>query len=381
MTKKVLLTILLLPVLKVLWVISQTFGHGRMDKEKGEIIRRANYLVSKIKTPEQLYNEMPSSIGSQFQGEWALYTCSMTSIALANMAKLYPEKRDMAKTQIERIIDITLSPKIKEYDRVRWNEDPLENLSGDKSHMSYLSHLAWMIGRYKQIGGGNKYDSLYHSICEAMHRRMLQSPSLNLPSYPGEYIYVPDMLLAIVALKEYAGLYNGKYLPTVEQWMEKASTEWIDAETGLLASYLTEEGEIIQTVRGSYSALNCFYLSLIDEKFAQKQYEILKKYFKQTSPLPGIKEFQNESRRFVMDPDAGPIIFNTSPSGTAFAVGCATTCGDEKFRKQLLRTAEIAGSTVTWKDKSHYLLADFALVGEAIVLAGRTSREETKVTQ
>jgi hypothetical protein len=78
-----------------------------------------------------------------------------------------------------------------------------------------------------------------------------------------------------------------------------------------------------------------------------------------------------------MDIDAGPIIFNLSPSGTAFAIGCATSFGDMEFRNQLLKTAEIAGSTIRWFDKSHYLLANLALVGEAITLAMRTSSEQT----
>ena len=370
----VFLTIILSPiVLKALWVISQTFRHGSFDKEKGEIIRRANYLASKIKDPEQLLNDMPNWFGPQFQGEWALYTCSMTSIALTNMANLYSEKRNMAKKNVERIIDITLSPAIREYDKARWKEDPLENLKGNKSHMSYLSHLAWMIGRYKQIGGSNKYDKLYHSICEALHQRMLQSPSLNLPTYPYESIYVPDMLVVIVALKEYADLHDGMYLPTIQKWLVKAKTEWVDSETGLLASFLSKHGEVTGNIRGSYSALNCYYLSLIDIKFAQKQYEIFKRHFKQTIPFTGIKEYLNNSQMFGMDPDAGPILFKMSPSGTTFAVGCATTCNDKKFRKQLLRTAEIVGSTVTWNNKSHYLLANLALVGEAIMLALRTS--------
>jgi hypothetical protein len=50
-----------------------------------------------------------------------------------------------------------------------------------------------------------------------------------------------------------------------------------------------------------------------------------------------------------------------------------------EFRNQLLKTAEIAGSTIRWFDKSHYLLANIALVGEAIALAMRTSATQTKM--
>ena len=74
-----------------------------------------------------------------------------------------------------------------------------------------------------------------------------------------------------------------------------------------------------------------------------------------------------------MDIDAGPIIFNLSPSGTAFGIGSVTYFNDSRLRRKLLKTAEIAGTTVIGNAKRHYLLADIALVGEAIMLAMRTN--------
>ena len=356
-----------------------TFRHGKLDKEKKEIIRRANYLVAKIKDPEQLYDEMPKDFGPQFQGEWAIYTCLMTAIALSNIARLFPEKREWAVASIKRMIDITMSPKIREYDRKRWyGEDALDSLNGNASHITYLSILALMIGRFKQIGGNSQFDGLYHSICKTMNRRILQSPILNLPSYPGESIYVPDMLVAIVALTEYAKWNGGKYKSTVDKWLQMAKTEWIDEETGLLASFLTEDGRQAESVVGSFSALSCSYLAMVDQEFAKGQYELLKKHFKKDAPFTGIKEYTDRKCWFnFMNADAGPVILDLTSSGTAFAIGCATMLGDMKFRNQLLRTAEIAGSTVTWNGKSHYLLANLVLVGEAVALAMRTAKLES----
>ena len=74
-----------------------------------------------------------------------------------------------------------------------------------------------------------------------------------------------------------------------------------------------------------------------------------------------------------MDADAGPIIANLSPSGTAFMVGSATCFGDTDVRRSLIKTAEIAGSTFYGFTENHYLLANFALVGEAVMLAMRTN--------
>ena len=379
----VLSIIVLLVGVKYCWVKCSTSGHGSFEEEKKEIIRRANYLTSMVcTTPQELLNEMPSGIGEQFQGEWALYTCSMTSAALANIAILYPQNKELSIKFVGQIIDIAMSEEIREYDRLRWREDPMDGIYGNLSHISYYSHLAWMISRYKQIGGDGKYDGLYHTLCKSMNRRIRQSPIMNLPTYPGESIYLPDMLVAIVALNNYASQYNGEYSSTVKLWIERAKKEWIDKETGLLASFLVQNGnsaEVEPPVKGSYSALNCYYLSLIDTEFAKEQYECLKKNFKQTFPFVGLKEYHNRTCWFGMDIDAGPIIFNLSPSGTGFVIGAATSLEDMEFRNQLLKTAEIGGSTVTWFGKSHYLLANVALVGEAIILAMRTSAPQTRM--
>lgn len=140
-------------------------------------------------------------------------------------------------------------------------------------------------------------------------------------------------------------------------------------------SFLDGNGKVDAPVKGSYATLNCYYLTKIDPDFAHEQYERLKTNFSQSFPLSGIKEYHDHSCWLGMDMDAGPIIMNLSPSGTAFAIGSATYFCDNKFRNKLLRTAEIAGHTVKWNDSRHYLLADIALVGEAITLAMRTNNK------
>lgn len=193
--------IAILIVIKIVWVHTFTKDVGTFEDEKKDILERRNYLVEKVVTsPYRLLDEMPSGIGEQFQGEWALYSSSMLTAALVNIAELYPETKEDALQQIDELIYIASSYEMRQYDRMRWGEDPLETLNGDESHVSYLSHLAWMISGYKQIGGDDKYDKLYKSLCGTMNRRILQSPTLNLPTYPDECIYVPDMLVAIVAL-------------------------------------------------------------------------------------------------------------------------------------------------------------------------------------
>lgn len=369
-----LIIILSLLIVKVIWVTWSCWDNGNFNDEKDDLLQRKNYLVGKIMVePRQLLNEMPDGIGLQFQGEWALYSCSMLAEALSNTAELYPETKDDAVATIDSLIQIVKSPELRLYDKLRWDEDPLESLNGDKSHVSYLSHLAWMIGNYRRIGGDNKYKQLHDSVCEAMNRRIQQSPILNIRTYPDEPIYVPDMMVALVALSDYARFNNGKYYSIVKDWICRAKSEWLDNKTGLLVSFLDDNGLIDAQVKGSYAALNCYYLTQIDAEFANEQYDKLKIHFRQSFPATGIREYHDRSCWLGMDIDAGPIILNLSPSGTAFAIGAATYFNDIDFRNSLLKTAEIAGHTVKWNNKRHYLLGDIALVGEAITLAMRTN--------
>lgn len=151
--------------LKWLWVTISTADHGTFASEKAEILRRRNYLTNELLVaPNDVIKKMPGVIGPQFQGEWAMYSCSMLSAALVNVSILYPEERGKSIRQIDSLIEIVMSPKLREYDSARWGEYPLESLNSPLSHMSYLSLLAWMISGYKAAGRDGKYDDLYYKL-------------------------------------------------------------------------------------------------------------------------------------------------------------------------------------------------------------------------
>ena len=85
--------------------------------ENDDILKRRNYLIDKIITnPEDLIAAMPEAVGPQFQSEWALYSASILSAALTNIAHIYPETRQDAIGQIDSLIKIVMSPELRIYD-------------------------------------------------------------------------------------------------------------------------------------------------------------------------------------------------------------------------------------------------------------------------
>ncbi len=370
------LAILLIVLVKIVWVAIMTKSIGSFETERTDILKRRNYLLEKVvTTPKGLIDAMPSAVGSHFQGEWAIYSTSMLSAALVNIAKLYPETRAEAAEKIDSLIKITMSPELREYDASSWGEDPLESLKGDKSHISYISLLAWEISGYKTVGGDGKYDALFDSLCETMARRIMASPDVNLQTFPGTYIFVPDMLVAIVALANYAKLNGGKYRDVVDIWLANMKANHMDSTTGLIKS-LVPDGETWigeQPVLGSYSALSVYYLTYVDEDFAREQYALLKKTFLKKRPFTGFRELPKGTKGPILLIDSGPVIFGLSPTGTAFGIGGATYFQDQRLRKRFLRTGELAGFSVSSRHSRHYLLADYVPVGETITLAMRTA--------
>lgn len=353
------------------------------DEEREDILERANWLCEKvIKDPEKLMQEAPAMIGREYQGEWAIYSCSMLTHALANISHIYPDKKEKCLELIPKLIDIVNTPTIREYDTKQWREDAMESLGGDKHHMTYLSILAWMITNYLLVGGDNRYNDILHKCCEALNRRMLHSKyDLNLLSFPWKPIWIPDMMVTIVALHNYGRLFDGKYADTVDAWLHNAKTKWIHRGTGMLAGQLPGQSRQVKGIvmRGSHVGLVTSYLALVDEDFARDQHEKMKKSWLKEASLfgktaIGVKEYIRKSPEFSMKAgDAGLVVKGISAGGTAFAIGSATYFGDWKLRHAFLRIAELAGGTIKEKGKRHYTIADMFLVGEATALAMRTN--------
>lgn len=238
--------------------------------------------------------------------------------------------------------------------------------------MTYLSILAWMIGNYKFAGGDSRFDNLHRKLCDTLNRRMLQSHDCNLPSFPNGVVFFPDMMFAVIALKDYGRLYNDEFQPTVDKWLSYCKNDYINSQTGLLyACYFRNRSQ--GRTSGAYSGLNTSGLALIDQDFARRQYDLMKKALVvRFGNNAAVKEYLKGAPKLTFDIDAGPVVYGLSPSGTAFAIGAATYFRDWDLREKLLNSVSLVGHTVRNKNKRHYRLAEILMTGEAITLAMRT---------
>ncbi len=73
-----------------------------------DLLHRRAFLREAITINNDERPNNQSLLSPQFQGEWAVLTCSMYSMALCNLAFLYPELRDELVPEIQTLINRVL---------------------------------------------------------------------------------------------------------------------------------------------------------------------------------------------------------------------------------------------------------------------------------
>lgn len=344
------------------------------ELEKADILERANWLERTVLVePKELMKTAPSFAGPLYGGQWIIYSLSMYVAALSNITYLYSEEKERCLLRMQKAIKLAFTPEVKYFDANDWKEDPIKGLKGKKGHLTYIATVGWMIGTYMDCTDDCQFDDIYHELCEGINNRIVGSKDMNVVSFTNNIVFLSDMVQAVLVLQRYSKHFDNRYQDTVTRWMEMAKSKLIHKPTGLLVAEKKRNWR--PRVRGSYTALANYYLTLTDfQDFALDQYERMKKVFMLTKPYVGIKEYQRaKSTTISFDLNAGPLLYGLSTSGTAISIGGATFFGDWEYRYNMLRTAEMGGQTVKSSGERHYRLAEVAAVGEAFMLAMRTN--------
>ena len=336
-----------------------------------DIRARRQYLLRKVSGPLFSERDMPSMLGTFYQKEWAIVTLSMTAAALTNIAHLLPETAAESREAVARIVERMLADDIREYEKFAWGGDALQALQSSRGQIGYLGHLNFVLGTYRFLGGDERFERLHQDISAALARRMEEAECPYLETFP-KAVFVPDNMVAAASLQLYNRIYGNTYSQIIEKWLSFTRSDLIDEKSGLLCPYVVNCRRS-GSPRGSFSGWNSFYLPFVDRAFADEQYRALKnELFDAPLGIAGIREFLPGDSSGG-DIDSGPVILGLSTSGTGFAAAGARRAGDLVTYDQLLRTAELIGTSVYAGRERWYAFSP--LVGEAIMLAMKTSCE------
>lgn len=343
-------------------------GFPRHDAQ--DIFLRRNYLIHAIDKIDQPGHFLKTD-NLEWQGEWILGTYSLASIALTNIAMQYPQTAPESSFQIGQWIERSLKDDVVLFDRRAWGEDPLDGkvLASDAGHIGYYGHLNLMLGCYALLNHDGRFDDLHKTISEAIARRMRKYPHRHVDTYPHQN-YPPDTTVAVVSLRVMDMVHAPRYSSLIDQWLEQ--TRKLESGPYHLIPFQIDAatGQPLQEPRGTNNAWNTFFFPLIDQAYAQEQYQNLKQAFVHRSlGFAGVKE--SRERPHFQDRDSGPALCGFSTAATVLTIAGAQWFGDRGLKGDLLRTTEFAMVTVSKGNERRYLLPP--VLADAIVLAMKTA--------
>jgi hypothetical protein len=361
--------LLLLGLLKAAWFVRHRAQSGSQTARSAreDLLARRAYLLHRVLLPGFGPREFPAAIGTQFQGEWALVSLSMTALSVGGLVQQLPDAAGTSQDDLDRIGDRALSSELSSFDTERWQESALSTLDNQHGHVGYLGHLALILAVRETCFPGGSHRALLAQLARALARKLDQGPCGLAETYPGE-LYVPDnaVALAALALAARAGV-----SPDVAPGLLKKLRTRYAQPTSLLLPFRVDAGcQALDHDRASGAAWNLLYLALVDADYVRHSYPFLLQQFLDR-PLPGLWGLREWPRGMDRggDIDSGPLPFGLSPAATGFAIASARRMSDAQTLQRLLDTAELAGFSLELAGRRRYLLAP--LVGDAILLAAR----------
>lgn len=329
--------------------------------------RIASYYLHVWTEPALLQAELAKMRSAN--AEWDFMGRSFFAWALANMALRDPSLRPVALETIDRIVDATLAVEAERgmhaflmpYGRARpFVQQPARSQFLD-------GEIALMLALRCLVEDKPPYRAELRRRVEVVVARMEASPTLSAESYPDEcWTFCNSVALAAIRVADRLDGTDHSILS--RRWIERAGAKLLDADTGLLIAAYALDGRRIYGPEGSTIWLACHCLSLIDEPFARRQYELARQHLAGSLGGFGYAREWPRGRSERMDIDSGLVVpgVGASVASSGLAMVGAATFGDVEYLRRIVTTAEFLGFPVERDGRRKYAASN--QVGDAVAL-------------
>ncbi len=305
----------------------------------------------------------------RFDHEWLFGTHMMAAMGFGQVVLDHPEDRDVSLARMERCLEAMLDERARSFDTKAWNEDPLASLDGDKGHAAYLGYAGLALGLHRVLRPGSRFAPQHDAIAAALARRIDESPTGFLETYPGE-IYPVDNAAAVATIALHARATRRPMPPAVTKALEAMRKHAIDGKSGLLVQAVNADGSRRDVARASGTALAAYFLAYADQAASRTLYRALEKeQFRTVLGFGAVLEYGDDGGRG--DIDSGPIALGFGVSATGFALGAARIHDDRETFTALYATAHLFGAPFDENGTRTYTTG--GPLGDAILFAMMTA--------
>ncbi len=277
--------------------------------------------------------------------EWDFMGRSFLVWSLANMGLREPANKAAYLETMDRIIEETLRLEKENgmyfflMPYAKWQEYTMQ-----PAHSLFLDgEIAMMLASRRMLEEKAEYEPLLTERVNAIAARFQASPNLMLESYPRE-CWTFDHVLALDAMRMADRLDGSDHSALINDWLAMAKRKLVHADSGLLISSFTPEGEALDGPEGSSIWMVAHGLQILDANFAEDQYRRARAQIGTTTLGFGYAHEWPASWNGPADVDSGPIIpfFNISPGSSGMAFIGASAFGDTNYISSLATTLDFA---------------------------------------
>lgn len=301
--------------------------------------------------------------------EWDLMARTFFVLALTNMSLREPNHQDKYLEVVDQIIEQTIELEkdkglyyfLMGYAKNRpFINQPARSLFID-------GEIALMLAVRQMVEVREDYKPLLAVRVDIIIDYMNKGKVLSAESYPDEcWTFCNTVALAAITMSD---ILDGRdHSDFCRQWIETAKKKLIDSRTGILFSSYSLDGRPIDGPEGTTIWMASHCLQIVDEEFAQDQYNRANKELARDILGFGFAREWPQSWNGPLDIDSGPVVpvVQASPSSSGLAFVAASSFGDDMFLKELFASLHLGG----FQKKQNGTIGFYACnpVGEAVIL-------------
>ncbi len=301
--------------------------------------------------------------------EWDFMGRSFLVWALADMALRDAQTKPECLNVMDRIIDETLA-----LERTKGMQFFLMDYAQSRPYVVQPPHsqfvdgeIALMLAARRMVEEKADYGPLLQARVKLIADRMGRSPTRSAESYPDE-CWTFCNVIALAAIRMADVLDGSDHSRLLRDWLATARRKLIDPHTGLLVSSFTLAGQHLDGPEGSSIWMVAHCLRLLDEEFAQDQYQRARRELgRELCGFAWSREWP-VSWQGPQDIDSGAVIpvLDISAGGSGLAFVGASSFGDLDFLTQLHTTLDFAGFPLRKNGGLQYCASN--QVGDAVLL-------------
>ncbi|MHC4132064.1 MAG: linalool dehydratase/isomerase domain-containing protein [Planctomycetota bacterium] len=344
-------------------------------KELDEKTKKLAHTYTKIWKDPGLRKHHLSVLHKQ-NPEWNFMFRTYSVLAFTNLALSNPETEKEYLSIIDLIIEDTLELEQKhsfKYFLLEYGQG--DNWESHPPRSQFIDgEIAIMLASRCIIAKNKKYSEKLKDRVDIMVKRMKKSPVLCAESYPNEcWVFCNTISLAAIKLSDQIN--NTDHSKFISKWIDYAQKNLLDSKTGLLRSAFTLEGKPVESARGPEGSsiwMACHMLQVVDEDFAQNQYQLACKELLDEFLGFGYSREWPLNHHEEADIDSGSVVpfLQASPSASGLAILCTASFKDKNKFDKLTMSLNTFAFPIEDDESLYYQLSN--PLGDTVLLYGFT---------